>query len=54
MGSVNRGSFKLNSVTNRSKVNSSAYNKNMAFSSKQEGVKFGFKGINKNAPKVEK
>lgn len=54
MGSVNRGSFKLNNVTNRSKVNSSAYNKNTAFNSKPGTNKFNFKGVNKNTENNEK
>lgn len=54
MGSVNKGSFKMNSVSNRSKVNSSAYNKNTAFNSKQGANKFNFKGLSKNATNNEK
>ncbi len=54
MGSVNRGSFKLNNVTNRSKVNSSAYNKNNAFQSNAGNNKFNPKEMNKKTTNNEK
>lgn len=41
MGSVNKGSFKLNKVSSCSKMNNSAYNKNVA--SKFGNTKAGFR-----------
>lgn len=54
MGSVNKGSFKLNSVSNRAKVNSSAYNKSNAFHSSPGNNKFNFKDVAKKPTNNEK
>lgn len=52
MGSINKGSFKLDGVNNRSKVNTNAYNKSNVFTQQKGGNsfknKFAFKGIIKN------
>jgi hypothetical protein len=41
LGSINKGSFKMNKVATRSKMSNSSYNKNIA--SKFGNNKFGFK-----------
>lgn len=45
MGSINKGSFKLNKISTRSKMNNSTYNKNTT--SKYGNNKFGFKEASK-------